>query len=158
MPIESMYSSRAFASCAARGTSENVFGAAGNGSGQPATAVWPTVSSDCASPIFHTSQPIFSSCTITGARSRNFAGRRAVQTSAGSVMWVSQSITQSRVIAAGLDMAILRCAAARRGTVYAPNSMPRRQILVTNALPYVNTDLHLGHLLEHVQTDIWVRF
>jgi methionyl-tRNA synthetase len=35
---------------------------------------------------------------------------------------------------------------------------PRRQILVTNALPYVNTDLHLGHLLEHVQTDIWVRF
>jgi methionyl-tRNA synthetase len=36
--------------------------------------------------------------------------------------------------------------------------MPRRQILVTNALPYVNTDLHLGHLLEHVQTDIWVRF
>jgi methionyl-tRNA synthetase len=36
--------------------------------------------------------------------------------------------------------------------------MARRQILVTNALPYVNTDLHLGHLLEHVQTDIWVRF
>ena len=35
--------------------------------------------------------------------------------------------------------------------------MPR-QILVTNALPYVNADLHLGHLVEHVQTDIWVRF
>src|SRR5882672_1520885 len=36
--------------------------------------------------------------------------------------------------------------------------MTRRQILVTNALPYVNTDLHLGHLVEHVQTDTWVRF
>jgi methionyl-tRNA synthetase len=36
--------------------------------------------------------------------------------------------------------------------------MPRRQILVTNALPYVNADIHLGHLLEHTQTDIWVRF
>ena len=33
-----------------------------------------------------------------------------------------------------------------------------RQILVTNALPYVNADIHLGHLLEHIQTDIWVRF
>ena len=33
-----------------------------------------------------------------------------------------------------------------------------RQILVTNALPYVNADIHLGHLLEHVQTDLWVRF
>ncbi len=36
--------------------------------------------------------------------------------------------------------------------------MARRQILVTNALPYVNADLHLGHLVEHVQTDVWVRF
>jgi methionyl-tRNA synthetase len=36
--------------------------------------------------------------------------------------------------------------------------MARRQILVTNALPYVNTDLHLGHLVEHVQSNTWVRF
>jgi methionyl-tRNA synthetase len=36
--------------------------------------------------------------------------------------------------------------------------MTRRQILVTSALPYVNTDLHLGHLVEHVQTNTWVRF
>ena len=36
--------------------------------------------------------------------------------------------------------------------------MSRRRILVTNALPYVNADIHLGHLLEHVQTDVWVRF
>lgn len=33
-----------------------------------------------------------------------------------------------------------------------------RQILVTNALPYVNGDIHLGHLVEHIQTNIWVRF
>ena len=35
---------------------------------------------------------------------------------------------------------------------------PPRQILVTNALPYVNGDIHLGHLVEHIQTDVWVRF
>ena len=33
-----------------------------------------------------------------------------------------------------------------------------RKILVTSALPYANGPLHLGHLLEQVQTDIWVRF
>ena len=33
-----------------------------------------------------------------------------------------------------------------------------RRILVTSALPYINGPIHLGHLLEHVQTDIWVRF
>jgi methionyl-tRNA synthetase len=33
-----------------------------------------------------------------------------------------------------------------------------RQILVTHALPYANGPLHLGHMLESVQTDIWVRF
>lgn len=33
-----------------------------------------------------------------------------------------------------------------------------RQILVTSALPYANGSLHLGHLLETIQTDIWVRF
>ncbi|KMT64196.1 methionine--tRNA ligase [Catenovulum maritimum] len=34
----------------------------------------------------------------------------------------------------------------------------QRKILVTCALPYANGSLHLGHLLEHIQTDIWVRF
>ncbi|MFC0337037.1 methionine--tRNA ligase [Kushneria avicenniae] len=34
----------------------------------------------------------------------------------------------------------------------------RRQILVTSALPYANGSIHLGHLLEYIQTDIWVRF
>ena len=33
-----------------------------------------------------------------------------------------------------------------------------RRILVTSALPYANGAIHLGHLFEHVQTDIWVRF
>ena len=37
------------------------------------------------------------------------------------------------------------------------NSQPR-QILVTSALPYANGSIHLGHMLEYIQTDIWVRF
>ena len=32
-----------------------------------------------------------------------------------------------------------------------------REILVTSALPYANGDIHLGHLVEYIQTDIWVR-
>lgn len=35
--------------------------------------------------------------------------------------------------------------------------MPR-QILVTSALPYANGQIHIGHLVEYIQTDIWVRF
>jgi methionyl-tRNA synthetase len=34
----------------------------------------------------------------------------------------------------------------------------KRKILVTSALPYANNSLHLGHLVEYVQTDVWVRF
>ena len=34
----------------------------------------------------------------------------------------------------------------------------RRQILVTSALPYANGAIHLGHMLEYIQTDIWARF
>ena len=33
-----------------------------------------------------------------------------------------------------------------------------RQILVTSALPYANGHIHLGHLVEYIQTDIFVRF
>ena len=33
-----------------------------------------------------------------------------------------------------------------------------RQILVTSALPYANGPIHIGHMIEYVQTDIWVRF
>src|SRR5262245_10855015 len=33
-----------------------------------------------------------------------------------------------------------------------------RRILVTAALPYANGHIHLGHLVEYIQTDIWVRF
>lgn len=34
----------------------------------------------------------------------------------------------------------------------------RRSILVTSALPYANGPIHMGHLVEYIQTDIWVRF
>lgn len=37
-------------------------------------------------------------------------------------------------------------------------SNTKRKILVTHALPYANGPLHLGHMVEHVQGDIWVRF
>ncbi|HBD23829.1 MAG TPA: methionine--tRNA ligase, partial [Oceanospirillaceae bacterium] len=33
-----------------------------------------------------------------------------------------------------------------------------REILVTSALPYANGSIHLGHMLEYIQTDIWVRY
>ncbi|NOT11662.1 MAG: methionine--tRNA ligase [Methylococcaceae bacterium] len=36
--------------------------------------------------------------------------------------------------------------------------MSNRKILVTSALPYANGPIHLGHLVEYIQTDIWVRF
>ena len=38
------------------------------------------------------------------------------------------------------------------------NAVNRRTILVTSALPYANGAPHLGHIVEYVQTDIWVRF
>ncbi|GMR16477.1 MAG: methionine--tRNA ligase [Gammaproteobacteria bacterium] len=38
------------------------------------------------------------------------------------------------------------------------NTPTKRTILVTSALPYANGAIHLGHMLEYVQTDIWVRF
>lgn len=38
------------------------------------------------------------------------------------------------------------------------NTEAKRKLLVTSALPNANGAIHLGHLLEHIQTDIWVRF
>ena len=43
-------------------------------------------------------------------------------------------------------------------TVPSPSAADRRRILITSALPYANGSIHLGHLLEHIQTDIWARF
>ena len=34
----------------------------------------------------------------------------------------------------------------------------QRKILVTSALPYANGSIHIGHLVEYIQCDIWVRF
>jgi methionyl-tRNA synthetase len=36
--------------------------------------------------------------------------------------------------------------------------MAQRRILVTSALPYANGPIHIGHLVEYIQTDVWVRF
>ena len=38
------------------------------------------------------------------------------------------------------------------------STINKRHILVTSALPYANGSIHLGHLVEYIQTDIWVRF
>ena len=38
-----------------------------------------------------------------------------------------------------------------------PLPKKNNRVIVTSALPYANGDLHIGHLLEHIQTDIWVR-
>ena len=40
----------------------------------------------------------------------------------------------------------------------ANDNTAKRRILVTSALPYANGPIHLGHLVEYIQTDIWVRF
>ena len=37
-------------------------------------------------------------------------------------------------------------------------SVPTRTLVVTSALPYANGPIHIGHLVEYIQTDIWVRF
>ncbi|MCS3904287.1 methionyl-tRNA synthetase [Methylohalomonas lacus] len=39
-----------------------------------------------------------------------------------------------------------------------PNNSKARDILVTSALPYANGPIHIGHMVEYIQTDIWVRF
>ena len=36
--------------------------------------------------------------------------------------------------------------------------MSQRKLFVTTALPYANGKLHIGHIMEYIQADIWVRF
>ncbi len=79
--------------------------------------------------------------------------------------------------ASALSFEVRKCARrqyavspAARGsiTMSAPNvgggfhargeTMTQRRILVTAALPYANGPIHIGHLVEYIQTDIWVRF
>ncbi len=43
-------------------------------------------------------------------------------------------------------------------TLTPPSPSQARKILVTSALPYANGSIHLGHMVETIQTDIWVRF
>jgi len=40
----------------------------------------------------------------------------------------------------------------------APITAPRRRLFVTTALPYANGSFHIGHIMEYIQADIWVRF
>ena len=47
---------------------------------------------------------------------------------------------------------------SQRGFLIERDGNSVRKILVTSALPYANGPIHLGHLLEYIQTDIWVRF
>ena len=42
--------------------------------------------------------------------------------------------------------------------VYTYGLMTKRSIFLTSALPYANGAIHLGHLVEYIQTDIWARF
>jgi methionyl-tRNA synthetase len=53
-----------------------------------------------------------------------------------------------------------RATGARGSKTNAASKRPAdsRKILVTSALPYANGPIHLGHLVEYIQTDIWVRF
>lgn len=44
----------------------------------------------------------------------------------------------------------------KRSNAYYDSS--REKILVTCALPYANGSIHLGHMLEHIQADVWVRY
>ena len=50
------------------------------------------------------------------------------------------------------------CAGLESAFILASMSDHPRTILVTSALPYANGSIHLGHLVEYIQTDIWARF
>ena len=36
--------------------------------------------------------------------------------------------------------------------------MSNRKLVVTSALPYANGEIHIGHMVEYIQTDMWVRY
>ena len=54
-------------------------------------------------------------------------------------------------------LVLLASAHAKNPSTFKNKTMTRK-ILVTSALPYANGAIHLGHLVEYIQTDIWVRF
>ncbi len=64
-----------------------------------------------------------------------------------------------RIIRLNVSVQIKSTASSRRILMTdSQRKVSRRKILVTSALPYANGSIHLGHMVEHVQTDIWVRF
>ena len=62
------------------------------------------------------------------------------------------SLTQQRAIITNY----IEC--TETGSINKTMSKQKRRILVTSALPYANGAIHLGHMLEYIQTDIWARF
>lgn len=56
------------------------------------------------------------------------------------------------------SLVVARAASATLGLLMAAAETKPRRILVTSALPYANGHIHLGHLVEYIQTDIWTRF
>jgi methionyl-tRNA synthetase len=51
-----------------------------------------------------------------------------------------------------------RAAAAAQLALFESASMSQRKLFVTTALPYANGNFHIGHIMEYIQADIWVRF
>ena len=58
----------------------------------------------------------------------------------------------------GLECGLSPAGLCRKAPAEYGAGMTARKILVTSALPYANGHIHLGHLVEYIQTDIWVRF
>ncbi|GAA5786848.1 methionine--tRNA ligase [Chitiniphilus shinanonensis] len=58
----------------------------------------------------------------------------------------------------GVTVEATGCGIIARFVAERPETRMPRKILVTSALPYANGAIHLGHLVEYIQTDIWVRF
>jgi len=58
----------------------------------------------------------------------------------------------------GISEAPLCLLAVKSPFTFQAPALMSRKILVTSALPYANGAIHLGHLVEYIQTDIWVRF
>ena len=64
----------------------------------------------------------------------------------------------TRAIAGAASGRFGLAADAKRWQIQLIQSASVRRILVTSALPYANGHIHIGHLVEYIQTDIWVRF
>ncbi len=69
--------------------------------------------------------------------------------------WITASLTDTSSLT---DGRLRREAIRERILDFFKALMTTRRLLVTAALPYANGPIHIGHLVEYIQTDIWVRF